>query len=151
MAYRVFSCALPENQHSQQHGQEIRAFSPFCELRGGACGADSERLPPPPSGGRMRLTGSHLACIRGGRAVFRDLNFAVAAGEILAVTGPNGAGKSSLLRLVAGLVHTTAGRFELSGGDPELSIAEQAHYLGHQDAIKPALTVRENLAYWSVF
>src|SRR5262245_34234202 len=99
----------------------------------------------------MRLSGSELACIRGGRQVFRKLSFAVGAGEALAVTGPNGAGKSSLLRLVAGLVHPAGGRLELAGGDPELSIAEQAHYLGHQDALKPALTVGENLAFWRRF
>src|SRR5947209_2087449 len=96
----------------------------------------------------MRLTGSNLACTRGGREVFDNLSFAVAAGEALAVTGPNGAGKSSLLRMVAGLVAAAAGRLELSGGDPELSIAEQAHYLGHLDALKPALTVAENLGFW---
>src|SRR5262245_17803281 len=110
--------------------------------------------PPPPAacrGGLMRLTGSDLVCIRGGRHVFRNLSFAVGAGEALAVTGPNGAGKSSLLRLVAGLVHPTGGRLELTGGDPELSIAEQAHYLGHQDALKPALTVGENFAFWARF
>jgi heme exporter protein A len=83
--------------------------------------------------------------------VFRNLSFAVAAGEALAVTGPNGAGKSSLLRLVAGLVHPSGGRLELGGGDPELGIGEQAHYLGHQDALKPALTVGENLAFWVDF
>jgi heme exporter protein A len=99
----------------------------------------------------MRLTGSGLACIRGGREVFRDLSFTVSAGEALAIIGPNGAGKSSLLRLVAGLVQTAGGRLDLSGGDPELSIGEQAHYLGHQDALKPPLTVRENLAFWTVF
>jgi|SRR5262245_25201146 heme exporter protein A len=99
----------------------------------------------------MRLAGSDLACIRGGRQVFRNLSFALGAGEALAVTGPNGAGKSSLLRLVAGLVHASAGRLEFSEGDPELSLAEQAHYLGHQDALKPALTVAENLAFWTHF
>jgi heme exporter protein A len=99
----------------------------------------------------MRLSGSDLACIRGSREVFRGLSFAVAAGEALAVSGPNGAGKSSLLRLVAGLVPKAEGRLELGGGDPELSIGEQAHYLGHQDALKPALTVQENLAFWTDF
>jgi heme exporter protein A len=113
-------------------------------------------VPPQPRsaafrGDLMRLTGSDLACIRGGRQVFGNLSFAVGAGETLAVTGPNGAGKSSLLRLVAGLVQATGGRLELTGGDRELSIAEQVHYLGHQDALKPALTVAENLAFWARF
>jgi heme exporter protein A len=32
-----------------------------------------------------------------------------------------------------------------------LSIGEQAHYLGHQDAIKPSLSVAENLRFWADF
>jgi heme exporter protein A len=98
-----------------------------------------------------RLSGSDLACIRGGRQVFRDLSFAVGAGEALAVTGPNGVGKSTLLRLAAGLVRPTQGRLELEGGDPEMTVGEQAHYLGHLDALKPALSVTENLEFWTDF
>src|SRR6185503_5068031 len=99
--------------------------------------------------GAMQLEGSELACVRGGREVFSELGFAVGAGEALLVSGPNGAGKSSLLRLVAGLVRPSAGRLELEDGDPEASLAEQAHYLGHQDALKPSLTVAENLDFWT--
>jgi heme exporter protein A len=99
----------------------------------------------------MQLSGIDLGCVRGGRQVFRDLSFAVAAGEALAVTGPNGVGKSTLLRLAAGLVRPTQGRLELAGGDPELTIGEQAHYLGHLDALKPALSVTENLEFWADF
>jgi heme exporter protein A len=99
----------------------------------------------------MRLLASELGCIRGGRQVFRDLSFAVGAGEALVVTGPNGVGKSSLLRLTAGLVRPTQGHLALEGGDSELTIGEQAHYLGHQDALKPALSVTENLAFWTDF
>jgi heme exporter protein A len=99
----------------------------------------------------MRLVASDLACIRGGRQVFHNLSFTLGAGVALLVTGPNGAGKSSLLRLVAGLVHPTAGRLALEGGDGELTIGEQAHYLGHQDALKTALSVQENLAFWVGF
>ena len=99
----------------------------------------------------MRLAGTDLACVRGGRQVFRGLSFTLGAGEALLVTGPNGAGKSSLLRLVAGLVRPDAGRLEVEGGDPELTIGEQVHYLGHQDALKSSLSVRENLAFWAHF
>jgi heme exporter protein A len=99
----------------------------------------------------MQLSGSDLGCVRGGRQVLRDLSFAVGAGEALAVTGPNGVGKSTLLRLAAGLVRPTQGRLELKGGDPELTIGEQAHYLGHLDALKPALSVTENLEFWADF
>jgi heme exporter protein A len=96
----------------------------------------------------MRLSGQALACIRSGREVFAGLGFSVEAGQALLVLGRNGAGKSSLLRMVAGLVRVAAGRLDLEGGDPELTLPEQAHYVGHQDAVKPALTVAENLAFW---
>src|SRR3982074_792561 len=99
----------------------------------------------------MRLAGSDLACVRGGRPVFRSLSFALDAGAALLVPGPTGAGKSSLLRLVAGLVRPDAGRLELAGGDPELTVGEHVHYLGHQDALKSSLSVHENLAFWTNF
>src|ERR1700730_27538 len=99
----------------------------------------------------MQIVAEGLACVRGGREGFRNLHFAVDRGEMLAITGPNGAGKSSLLRVVAGLVRPSEGRLILHGGDAELSIGEQAHYVGHQDAFKPSLTVQENLVFWSDF
>lgn len=96
-----------------------------------------------------RLLGSELACVRGGRGVFSALSFAVGAGEALLVSGPNGAGKSSLLRAVAGLVRLTEGRLALERGDADATLSEQAHYLGHQDALKPSLSVAENLEFWA--
>ncbi len=96
----------------------------------------------------LTLSASALTCQRGGRTVFRDLDFAVTAGEALLVTGRNGAGKSSLLRMIAGLIRIAGGTLSLAGGDAERSIGEQAHYLGHSDALKPSLTVAENLAFW---
>jgi heme exporter protein A len=96
----------------------------------------------------MQLVGIDLICVRGGRQVFAGLSFAVKAGESLVITGPNGAGKTSLLRMVAGLLRVEAGQIELEGGDPDRTIAEQAHFLGHQDALKPSLSVAENLRFW---
>jgi heme exporter protein A len=95
----------------------------------------------------MRLVVEELACVRGGRSLFQGLGIAVAAGEALAVTGPNGAGKSSLLRLLAGLLPPAAGRIVLEGGDPERPIGTAAHFIGHLDAVKGALTVAENLGF----
>jgi heme exporter protein A len=99
----------------------------------------------------MRLSGRGLKCVRGDREVFSGLEFESAAGEALAVTGRNGSGKTSLLRLIAGLLHPAGGSIELSGGDAELTLPEQAHYLGHRDALKQALSVAENLSFWTDF
>lgn len=98
----------------------------------------------------MQLKADELTCNRGGREVFRGLNFSLSAGEAMVVTGRNGAGKSSLLRMIAGLVRIAAGRLTLDN-NTDTPIAEQAHYLGHQDAIKPSLSVRENLQFWTEF
>lgn len=99
----------------------------------------------------LTLRGRDLVCRRGGREVFAGLNFAAASGEALAVTGRNGAGKSSLLRMIAGLLRVEGGTLALAGGDAERSVGEQAHYLGHQDAVKPALSVIENLEFWTAW
>ncbi|MCX7313299.1 MAG: heme ABC exporter ATP-binding protein CcmA [Alphaproteobacteria bacterium] len=97
----------------------------------------------------MRLEASSLACVRGGREVFSGLEFTLGGGAALLITGRNGAGKSSLLRMLAGLVRIAGGQLTLTGGDPERTIPEQAHYLGHLDALKPSLTVAENLGFWA--
>jgi heme exporter protein A len=99
-----------------------------------------------------RFTGQGLICARGGRVVFAELDFQIADGEALMLTGANGSGKSSLLRLMAGLARPAAGTIAWDGGavadDPEAHAA-RLHYVGHLDAIKPALTVAENVALWS--
>ncbi|MEA2985472.1 MAG: heme exporter protein [Alphaproteobacteria bacterium] len=99
----------------------------------------------------MQLSVADLTCRRGGRELFSGLSFSLAAGEALVVTGRNGSGKSSLLRLIGGLLRADGGRISLKGGNTEASIGEQAHYLGHQDALKPSLTVQENLRFWSAY
>src|SRR3954469_10091428 len=99
----------------------------------------------------MRLSGHDVRCIRGGREVFAGLDFGAAGGEAVAVTGANGAGKTSLLRLIAGLLLPAGGSIELSGGEKDLTLPEQAHYLGHRDALKPSLSVTENLSFWVDF
>lgn len=96
--------------------------------------------------------GRSLQCRRGGRDVFAGLDFALAPGGALLLTGPNGSGKSSLLRLMAGLLRPAGGKL-LWDSRP---VAEQAethaarlHYLGHLDAVKPVLSVAENLRFWA--
>lgn len=99
----------------------------------------------------MQLSGRGVTCVRGGREVFVALDFEAASGEAVAVMGRNGSGKTSLLRLIAGLLIPTGGTIALDAGDAELTLPEQCHYLGHRDALKPALSVAENLAFWADF
>ena len=99
----------------------------------------------------MRLSGRQISCVRGGREVFSGLDFEAVSGRALAVVGPNGSGKTSLLRLIAGLLVAAGGAIALEGGEAELTLPEQSHYLGHRDALKPALSVTENLSFWRDF
>ena len=95
---------------------------------------------------KTKLEVSALSCTRGGRPVFADVSFSVTSGELLSVTGPNGAGKSSLLRILAGLLQPVSGTVLVTpGGDEAASI----HYFGHMDGLKDAMSLRENLVFWT--
>ena len=97
----------------------------------------------------FRLEAEKLALRRGGRVLVENLSFSLTNGQALIVTGANGAGKSTLLRGLSGFLPAFHGRTALidAAGARE-SIALQAHYVGHQEGSKPALTARENLAFW---
>jgi heme exporter protein A len=82
--------------------------------------------------------------------VFRDLDFAVAAGGALVLAGPNGSGKSTLLRVLAGLGRLAAGELLWAGEDTladPTAHAARVTYVGHLDAVKPGLTTAENLHF----
>jgi heme exporter protein A len=98
----------------------------------------------------MGLSVTALSCSRAGRPVLRDLSFAIGDGEVRLLRGPNGAGKSTLLRVLAGLLPPEAGGIALDGADlgPD-GLSEAVAYAGHLDAVKPQLSVRENLEFWA--
>lgn len=112
----------------------------------------------------MRLIAENLGGERGGDTVFSGIGFALEDGQALVVTGPNGVGKSTLLRVIAGLLPVAEGCVRIEGvvkiedvveiedgGEAFPSIAAACHYLGHQNAMKPALSVAENLRFWRDF
>jgi heme exporter protein A len=99
----------------------------------------------------MRLEAENLGGERGGETIFSNLSFTLDSGEALVVTGPNGSGKSTLLRIICGLLAPEEGRIELTEGGASLPVQAACHYLGHQNAMKPALSVRENLLFWQRF
>jgi heme exporter protein A len=84
--------------------------------------------------------------------VFAGLDFRIEAGGALVLIGPNGSGKSSLLRVMAGLTRPDGGVLEWNRVD--IAVQKDAHrarvhYVGHADAIKPALSVLENVHFWA--
>lgn len=93
----------------------------------------------------IALTGEDLSCLRGGRIVFARLGFRLEAGGALVLVGPNGSGKSTLLRLMAGLIRPFSGRIAWAGPGEAPAVA----YVGHADAVKPALSALENLTFWA--
>ena len=88
------------------------------------------------------VTAAALACRRGERVLFRELNLSVAPGEIVWVRGANGQGKTSLLRLLAGLARPEAGRITHAAGVEHV-------YIGHANGLKDDLTVAESLRFLS--
>ncbi|MDE2133454.1 MAG: heme ABC exporter ATP-binding protein CcmA [Alphaproteobacteria bacterium] len=94
-----------------------------------------------------------LSCIRGQRALFRGLRFSVDAGRAVSLQGANGAGKTSLLRLLAGFLMPASGTIRLRTDGGDIEHAEDrgkfVGWFGHQDAVKPQLAVREQLAFFA--
>lgn len=100
----------------------------------------------------MIFSGTNLHCTRSERRVFARLEFSVADGDILILSGPNGSGKSSLLRIMAGLLQPSEGAVCRDGEDIRDDFEAHCHdirYAGHLDAVKPALTVAENIGFWA--
>jgi heme exporter protein A len=101
-----------------------------------------------PRKSRIALVAEKLACRRGGRMLFHDLSFRVDQGSGLILSGRNGVGKTSLLRILAGLLPASEGQVRLAGGDEDAALAEQVHFIGGKDALKPSLTPREHVKFW---
>ncbi|MBM9594924.1 heme ABC exporter ATP-binding protein CcmA [Roseitranquillus sediminis] len=89
----------------------------------------------------MELAVTDLACARGGLPILSGLSFRLGIGQLMLLRGPNGAGKTTLLRTLAGLQSPLAGTISV----PPEAVA----YAAHADAVKPTLTVDENLAFWA--
>lgn len=94
------------------------------------------------------LLASRLACLRGDRLLFDDVNFALEPGAWVQVSGANGAGKTTLLRTVMGLCSPERGEVRWAGepvGDRPEAFRRASIYLGHHAALKDDLTPLENL------
>ncbi|PTQ76408.1 heme exporter protein A [Nitrosomonas oligotropha] len=97
---------------------------------------------------KIMLQGINLACVRGDRELFRDVNFSLEAGGLMQVRGPNGSGKTSLLRMLCGLSNPAAGEIRWNGASIRALDGEYygaMTYIGHLSGTKDDLTVIENL------
>jgi heme exporter protein A len=81
-----------------------------------------------------------IACIRGGRLLFEELDLELAPGGAALVTGPNGAGKSSLIRIAAGLLRPAAGTVTREGG---VALTDE------RLALDDRQTLGEALGFWA--
>ena len=99
----------------------------------------------------MKLVVDNLSGERSGQMIFSKISFELSDGEVLIVTGVNGSGKSTMLRVIAGLLPAHEGTVGVEGADKESSPPELMHYLGHLNALKPALSIGENLEFWQKF
>lgn len=98
------------------------------------------------------LVAANLACRRGERLIFARLSCVLPPGGALLLIGANGSGKSSLLRVLASLLAPTEGEVSWGGVPVSTDVPghhARLHYVGHLDAIKPALGVRETLSFWA--
>ena len=92
------------------------------------------------------LVAESVSAFRGERLVLHGVSLAVPPGGALVLVGANGSGKSTLLRVLAGLKRPDAGRVTWRGRDVAKDPAPVA-YVGHLDAVKPGMTVRETLRF----
>ncbi len=106
---------------------------------------------PPGVARLVQLVVENLVVLRGSRAVVDGLSFSTGGGEALVLAGANGSGKTTLLRALAGFLRAESGSIRLDGGDADKTLAEQAHVVGHANAVKAHLTVRENVAFWASY
>jgi heme exporter protein A len=98
------------------------------------------------------LTLNNITCEKGGRTLFKNLSFTVGDCCALILRGSNGSGKTSLLNIIACLAKPAGGEIlyanEKVTGEHWNEYCSIIQYVGHKNAIKPQLTVKENLDFW---
>ena len=81
--------------------------------------------------------------------ILENLNLKVKKGELVSLLGPSGCGKTTTLRVVAGFIEPTAGKFLLGDKDyTKIPVHNRNFGLVFQSyALFPHLTVEENVAF----
>ncbi|WP_142416241.1 heme ABC exporter ATP-binding protein CcmA [Bartonella massiliensis] len=99
----------------------------------------------------MVLLGKNLAAYRNEEILFKNLSFCLFPQQLMTITGPNGIGKSTLLRIIVGLLEAAEGQIIFKDHEQRYPVATACHYLGSQNAMKPFLSVINNLQFWAEF
>ncbi len=100
-----------------------------------------------------KLVLAGVGCRFGTVAAVDDLSLALAAGEFVSLLGPSGCGKTTTLRMIAGLLHPTAGTISMDGqviSSPASSLPPEKRNMSmifQSYAIWPNMTVAENVAF----
>jgi heme exporter protein A len=98
------------------------------------------------------LTIDNLGFAREDKKIFSNLGLSLSSSSALIITGKNGCGKTSLLKIIAGISKTQAGKILWNDVDIESFRSDfnsDIQFLGHKNFLKTELTVLENLRFYS--
>jgi phospholipid/cholesterol/gamma-HCH transport system ATP-binding protein len=103
--------------------------------------------------GETIIRASGVAQRFGPRTIFRDVSFAVDAGEVFVILGGSGCGKSTLMKQLIGLLTPSAGHIEIfgrevTGPDSEAALRDVQRRMGvmfQSGALFGSMTLLENV------
>lgn len=88
----------------------------------------------------------------GSKAVLKNIELTIDAGQVVALLGANGAGKTTLMRTIAGLTKPDRGSIELGGATFRTASHELRRYIGfvgHAPLLYDTLSGWENLRFFA--
>lgn len=101
---------------------------------------------------KIAFRANNAGCDRAGTPIVRGVFMTLQSGEAVQLFGANGSGKTSLLNLFAGHLRPAEGEIAWREGKGAWSPARPRgglFFMGHEQAVKPALTAEENLSFWA--